>query len=281
MLLDRSTATRITGLVMLVVAFAAGCSGSDASAPATATATVPAGATSIASQGLRGAHVHVLGLWSGPEFDSFEAVKSAWENETGAIVDWEATDDLPGALADHRQAGDRPDIAILPNLALMDQLAEDGTLIPLDSVLDMTEVARDYAPAWIELGSHRGKLYGLFYKVTNKAAIWYNPKAFAAAGYRVPTTWDEMITLADKMVADGNTPFSVVAASGPASGWALTDWISEIVLNSCGPDLYDQWVASEIPWNRCLHQAVVRSVRGHRLDEGIRARRQSADHRDG
>ena len=246
---------------MLVVAFAASCSGSDGSAPATptATATVTAGAASTTSQGLRGSHVHVLGLWSGPEFDSFQAVKSAWENETGAIVDWEATNDLPGALAAHQQAGDPPDIAILPNLALMGQLADDGTLIPLDSVLDMDEIAKDYAPAWIELGSRRGKLYGIFYKVTNKAAVWYNPKAFAAAGYTVPTTWDEMITLADKIVSDGQTPFSVVAPSGPASGWALTDWISQIVLNDCGPDLYDQWIASEIPWDQaCIKHSFER-----------------------
>jgi alpha-glucoside transport system substrate-binding protein len=234
------------------------CSSSDGSppAPATTTATVTAGATSSASQGLQGEHVRVLGLWSGPEFDSFEAVKSVWEKETGAIVDWEATDDLAGTVAAHKQAGDPPDIAILPNLALMEQLADDGDLVPLDSVLDMTEITKDYAPAWIELGSHRGKLFGIFYKVTNKAGVWYNPKAFATAGYDVPTTWNEMITLANTMVADGHTPFSVVAPSGPASGWALTDWISEIVLNNCGPDLYDTWIASEIPWNHaCIKQS--------------------------
>lgn len=94
----RPTDTRITGVVMLVAAFAAGCSGSAGSASATATTAVTAGATSSASQGLQGAHVRVLGLWSGPEFQSFEAVKSAWEEETGAIVDWEATNDLAGAL---------------------------------------------------------------------------------------------------------------------------------------------------------------------------------------
>lgn len=252
----RPTAARATGLVMLVAALATGCSGADGLPPATAPRTVSAGAPSTTSQGLRGAHVQVLGLWSGPELDSFEAVKAAWENETGAIVDWKGTDDLPGALVDGVRAGAPPDIAILPNLALMNRLADDGTLIPLDSVLDMNEVTRDYAPAWIELGSRAGKLYGIFYKVTNKAAVWYNPKAFAAAGYNVPTTWNEMIALADTMVADGHTPFSVVAASGPASGWALTDWISEVVLNNCGPDLYDKWIAAEVPWSQaCVKQS--------------------------
>jgi alpha-glucoside transport system substrate-binding protein len=138
----------------------------------------------------------------------------------------------------------------------MNQLADDGKLIPLDSALDMKALTRDYASAWIELGSRGGKLYGVFAKVTNKAAVWYNPKAFAAAGYDVPTTWTEMISLADKIVADGHSPFSVVAPNGPASGWALTDWISEIVLNNCGPDLYDKWIASEIPWNHaCIRQS--------------------------
>jgi len=94
------------------------------------------------------------------------------------VVDWEPSTDLAGALADHAGAGDPPDIAILPNLALMDQLADEGTLVPLDTVLDMEAVSRDYAPAWVDLGRHAGKLYGIFYKVTSKATVWYNPKAF-------------------------------------------------------------------------------------------------------
>ncbi len=139
-MIHRPGAARIAGVVMLVAAIAVGCSASDVNVPATGTATATAttSATSTATSDLRGAHVHVLGLWSGPEFASFEAVTSAWEKETGAIVDWEGTQDLSGALARHAQAGDSPDIAILPNLALMNQLADAGTLIPLDSVLDMT-----------------------------------------------------------------------------------------------------------------------------------------------
>ncbi len=270
---DRPTAAR-TRLVLLVAALmtlATGCTRSDGSAPPAASQGSASAGPSGSSEDLRGARVQVLGVWSGPELDSFEAVTSAWEAETGAIVDWKATDDPPGALADRLQAGDPPDMAILPNLALMDQLADDGRLIALDSVLDMTQVARDYAPAWIDLGSRGGKLYGIFYKVTNKAAVWYDPAAFAAAGYHVPATWDEMITLADTIVADGHAPFSVVAAKGPASGWALTDWISEIVLNHCGPELYDRWVAAEIPWtDACIRQSfdlftTIASTRGYVL----------------
>lgn len=200
--------------------------------------------------------MRVLGLWSGPELDSFTTVKSAWEKATGATVDWQATQNPSADLDAAAQSGNTPDIAVLPNLGLMQQLADDGKLVPLDAVLDMAQVEKDYAESWRDLGSIQGKLYGIFYKVTSKATVWYNPKAFAAAHYDVPKSWDDMTALADKMVADGHTPFSIVGASGPANGWALTDWISEIVLNSCGPDLYDKWVAGQIPWtDACVKQS--------------------------
>ena len=198
----------------------------------------------------------MLGLWSGPEYDNFVSVKSAWEKDTGDTVDWQGTQDISEALDADMQAGNPPDIAVLPNLAAMQQLAKDGKLVPLNSVLDMNQVNNDYAPPWVDLGSYNGKLYGIFYKVSDKATVWYSPTAFTAGSYTVPQTWDDMTNAASKMVADGHTPFSIVAASGPASGWPLTDWISEIVLNNCGPDLYDEWIAAEIPWtDACIKQS--------------------------
>lgn len=241
-------------LLMLTAALTVGCASSTPTIPASAAPT--AAPATAAAQDLNGAHVRVLGLWSGPELDSFETVKAAWEKDTGGIVDWEGTQDLPGVLAARLQDGNPPDIAVLPNPGLMQQLASEGELVPLDSFMNMNQINKDYAPAWIDLGSYNGKLYGIFYKVTNKATVWYNPRAFAAANYTVPRTWDDMIQLADTMVADGHTPFSIVAPVGPGSGWALTDWISEIVLNDCGPDLYDKWVTGEVPWtDACIKQS--------------------------
>ena len=236
----RLLARPVLGVAILVVALATGCS-------------------TPAPSGLGGTHVRVVGLWSGPELATFQTVKSAWEQETGATVDWQGTTDVPRAIADAKGTDAPPDVAILPNLAMMDGLAADGQLVALDSVLDMPTLTRDYAPSWIELGSHDGKLFGLFYKLTSKATVWYSPKAFTRAGYQVPATWDDMISLADRIVADGRSPFSVVAPSGPARGWALTDWVSQIVLNGCGKDVYDQWIAARIPWtDPCIRQSFER-----------------------
>ncbi len=254
MKIRRHTTVLAIVLILLTVAFAVGCASPVTTVPSTATSMMAP--QTAAPANINGAHVRVLGLWSGPELDSFMTVKAAWEKDSGGILDWEGTQDLPGVLAARMQAGNPPDIAILPNPGLMQELAGQGKLVALSSFMDMNQVSRDYAPAWIDLGSYDGELYAIFYKVANKATVWYNPRAFAAARYTVPRTWDDMIAVADRMVADGNTPFSIVAPSGPASGWALTDWISEIVLNNCGPDLYDKWIAGEIPWTDvCIRQS--------------------------
>ena len=104
-------------LLMLTAALTVGCASSAATLPTTAptTAAPTAAATAAASQNLDGAHVRLLGLWSGPELDSFLTVKAAWEKDTGGIVDWEGTQDLPAVLTARLQAGNPPDIAILPN----------------------------------------------------------------------------------------------------------------------------------------------------------------------
>jgi len=192
--------------------------------------------------------VHVLGLWSGPEFDSFDAVRKSWESSTGRLVDWQDSHDLAGDLTAALASGNPPDIAVLPNVALLHQLARAGKLVPLDKALDRSAFERDYSPAWRALGSDGGRSYGIFYKVSSKSTVWYDPQAFAAAGYRVPSTWSAMTALADRMVADHRTPFSIVAAQGPAAGWALTDWVASIVLSRCGPAAYDRWVAGALGW---------------------------------
>jgi len=239
---------------LLAVVLVAGCTVSVGTSASTSSG--PSASGTASRQGLTGQHVRVLGVWSGPEYDSFATVTAAWKTATGATVDWEGTQDPAASLDTAIGAGDPPDIAVLPTVGLMDTLAAHGDLVRLDSFMDMGQVATDYAPAWTDLGSHDGVLYGLFVKVSDKATVWYDPEAFAAAHYEVPTTWAELIDLANRMVKDGRAPFSVVAPMSPASGWALTDWVSQLVLSTCGPDLYDSWVAGTTPWtSACVTRA--------------------------
>ena len=63
-------------------------------------------------------------------------------------------------------------------------------------------------------------------------------------------SFDEFTALIDQIKTDGaGKPLCVGIESGGATGWPFTDWVEEMVLRQDGPDVYDQWVNHEIPFN--------------------------------
>jgi len=195
-----------------------------------------------------GETVNVLGVWGGSELESFYAMVAPWEERTGAKVEFEGTRDLNAVLGTRVEGGNPPDIAALPDPNRLQEYAQAGQLVDLSTFMDMDKLAKEYDQSWLNLASYGGKLYGIFTKSAVKSMVWYNPKAFAAAGYEVPITWDELIALSDQIVADGGTPWCIGLESGAASGWPATDWIEDIMLRTAGPEKYDQWRKHEIPW---------------------------------
>jgi len=192
--------------------------------------------------------VNILGVWGGDELTNFQEAVFPFTDETGIGMAFEGTRDLAAVLTVRVEAGNPPDLAILPNPGQMYELAKDGNLVDISKFMDMDKLSTNYAKAWLDLASYDGTLYGIFYKVANKSLIWYNPTAFTAGGYDIPTTWVELIALSDKIVSDGKTPWAIGFESGAASGWPATDWIEDIMLRTAGPDVYDKWVSHEIPW---------------------------------
>jgi len=225
-----------------------------AAATPAATSTVTPGVSAAASPLATlpaGSSVEVLATWGSVETDSFQAMVAPWEQQTGAKMNFTGTRDLIAILTTRIQAGNPPDIAILPNPGQMIQLANANNLKPLSTMLDMATINQQYSTSWVDLGTVNGTLYAIFMKAANKSMIWYNPNTFTTNGWQIPGTWDELISLSDKIVSDKKTPaypWSVGVESGQASGWPATDWIAQIFLTKYGGDVYDQWVNHQIPW---------------------------------
>jgi len=192
--------------------------------------------------------LNILGVWTGAEAEAFNKMVAPFEAETGIKVEFTGTRDLPAVLTTRVEAGNPPDVSALPNPGQMIEFAKAGKLVDLSTFMDMDVLQSDYSPTWLDLGTYKGKFCGVFISADLKSLVWYSPKAFAAAGYTVPTTWEELIALSDKMVADGNTPWAIGLESGAASGWAGTDWVEDIMLRTVEPEVYDLWVAHGISW---------------------------------
>jgi len=192
--------------------------------------------------------VSVLGVWGGAEKDAFMKMVEPFEAATGIRVDFTGTRDLAAILTTRVAAGNPPDVSALPNPGQLEEFAKIGALVDLATFMDMSKVRSDYAKTWLDLASYKGKLYGFFISADLKSLVWYSPKAFASAGYKVPGTWDELLALSDRIVADGKAPWAIGLESGAASGWPGTDWIEDIMLRSTSPEVYDEWVGHQIPW---------------------------------
>lgn len=189
--------------------------------------------------------VTILGTLTGNGEEKLMAAIAPFTEETGINVVYEGTDAFTTLISVRVDSGDAPDIALFPQPGLMLDFARQGDLVPQSR----DDLASAYAPYWLDLASVDSELYGVWMRADVKSLVWYSPEAFAAADYSVPTTWTELETLMDQMVADGNTPWCIGMESGTATGWVGTDWLEEILLRQAGPAVYDQWVAHEIPFD--------------------------------
>jgi serine/threonine protein kinase/ABC-type glycerol-3-phosphate transport system substrate-binding protein len=152
----------------------------------------------------------------------------------------------------------QPDIVFVPQPGWVASLAGLGHLMSPATYLDMPQLRRDYSPYLLSLGtvaadgswpSDHGTLYGVPVDLNLKSLIWYPVPEFRRAGYAVPETWEELLALTDRMIADGRTPWCMGLESGDGSGWPATDWIENLLLRGAGPRVYDRWTSHEIAFD--------------------------------
>ncbi|MBT2538705.1 extracellular solute-binding protein [Arthrobacter sp. ISL-69] len=116
--------------------------------------------------------------------------------------------------------------------AVTQSLNKAGQTLDLKKALTEKAAIDNIEPAAI---STIENLYGSFIVLPyqfNIEGVWYNKQVFADNGLKVPTTWDEMVSAADKLKASGVTAFS---ASGE-QGWPITRLISGYLYRELGPD---------------------------------------------
>jgi alpha-glucoside transport system substrate-binding protein len=192
--------------------------------------------------------VTMLGPEVETEADSLQTAFDPFTEETGITIDYSGDRSAEEQIGVRVQGGDPPDVFIFPQPGRLRQFAESGDLIPLpDNIVD--EINANFDPFWTDLVTVDGEVYGVPNKSDVKSLVWYSPAAFEQAGYEVPETLDDFEALQEQMRADGNTPWCIGIGSDAATGWPFTDWVEDFMLRLKGPDVYDQWVNHEIPFN--------------------------------
>jgi len=221
------------------------------------------GATTAPAEGspadLTGETVRALGIWGSEEQADFEAMIQPWKDDTGGQVEFTGSRDINSLLTTQVAGGDPPDVALPASLGIFKDLASQGELTPISECPGLEDKVRaEYSEQVVDLGTVDDKLYGVFMKAGNKGTIWYNVPFFEAQGYEplaADANFEDLLALTEQIAADKESgkhntfPWSDAEEAGGGSGFPGSDWIQQIVLGDSGPDVYDQWVAHEIPYN--------------------------------
>lgn len=216
-----------------------------ASAISAASVLVLSGCSGGGGGGSSDETVEILGAFTAAQATAFQADLDKWSETSGITAKYSGTDTFQTAVITRVTAGDPPDIAIYPQPGILKQ--QTASLLPLDDLVDVEAISADEAQGLPDIAKVDGKTYGLPYSINVKSLVWYNPAAFAKAGYAVPTTDDEMMALTDQIRTDGaGYPWCVGIEAGSGTGWAATDWLEEYVLRYGGLDTYNDWITNDV-----------------------------------
>jgi len=179
-----------------------------------------------------------------PYLDSLKQFQSC----TGITVQFQGDLNFDSQVQVRIKGGNPPDLAVFAQPGLIKQFAAAGSAMPVSAAAD-ANIRKYWSTSWQGYVSNADKIYAVPLDANVKSLVWYSPKQFAAKGWTVPQTLSDMQALSDKVAATGTKPWCMGISAGDATGWPVTDWMSEMMLRINGPDVYDKWVSHQIPFN--------------------------------
>lgn len=192
--------------------------------------------------------VTILGAFGGAEEEAFTEALAEFEDESGIDIRYTADTDFTTTVKQKVNSGDAPDIGLFPQPGGLLELTDD--MVPLDDALDLDALNESLIPGFLDFAEKDGQTWGAPMRMAVKSIVWYPKKAYEEAGYNTaPATFQELQDVAAEIKADGIAPWCMGWESDQATGWVGTDWLEEMVLRTGGPDVYDQWVSHEIPFD--------------------------------
>lgn len=202
----------------------------------------------------KGTKVTAFGAFAGADEVNFNNNIKDFVAQTGIDVQYESSKQFEATISTRVDAGNPPDIVDFPQPGLMGSIAKTGKLIDLHTFMTDQYLKGQYNQSWLDMATKPSKdgtsvMAGVWDRVNVKSLVWYPKKAFDAAGYKVPTTWDELMALQAQIAKDGDTPWCIGIESGGATGWVATDWVEEIMLRTTSLANYDKWVTGDLKFS--------------------------------
>lgn len=194
-------------------------------------------------------NVEIAYAFTGTQSDSFQKVMNAWASSNGVNLKLTSTPSFQTVITTRAQSNQLPDIAMFPQPGIMANLAKQGKLTDLSTVVGATDLG-NFVQGALDAGKVDGKLYAIPYGINVKSTVYYPKAAAAQAGLtQPPQTYDQLVQLTNGIAASGKAPWCFGIEAADSTGWPATDWVENLMLIDYGPDVYNQWVQHKIPFN--------------------------------
>ena len=203
---------------------------------------------------MKGTKVTMTGPFTDEDAVKFNNSMKAFSEATGITIEYSGSKEFEGSITSQVQAGTVSDIVDFPQPGLLSTFVKQGKVLPATQMVPEDWLKQNYIQSWLDMATMAGAdgnagMYGVWQRFNGKSLVWYPKKAFDAAGYTIPQTWDELVKLTEDIVADGDPAWCVGIESGAATGWPATDWIEDIMLRTTTPENYDKWVKGELKFD--------------------------------
>lgn len=201
-----------------------------------------------------GTTVTVDGPFTNPDDVRFNESMAAFEEATGITVNYIGDKQFEARITISVDAGDAPDIADFPQPGAVATFARRGAIIDPTTWISEDWLKQQYNQSWLDMAmvpdaNGAPMTGGVWHRFNGKSLVWYPKDDFEAAGYTIPTTWDELLALTQQIADDGDTAWCIGIGSEAATGWPATDWTEETMLRTTSLENYDAWVAGTLPFN--------------------------------
>jgi alpha-glucoside transport system substrate-binding protein len=229
----------------------------EAAAPADADFPKTTEAGQELTDALAGKYKGKVVTMAGPFVDAdavvFENSMKPFEAATGIDIQYTGSKEFEASITISVEGGNAPDIVDFPQPGLLSSLVAKDKVVDLTKIINQDWMKKNYNQSWLDMATMSNSsapiMAGVWNRTSVKSLVWYPKAAFDAAGYKVPTTWDEMLKLTDQIVADGDTPWCIGIESGAATGWPMTDWLEDTMLRTTSLENYDKWVKGELKFD--------------------------------
>jgi alpha-glucoside transport system substrate-binding protein len=195
-------------------------------------------------------NVEIVFGFGGSQSAGFKSAFTDWQKTSGIKIKFtEASQSFDTLIRTRVQANNAPDIALFPQPGILKDFVNQNKMTDLSTQLDVSKLQSELIPGVLDAGKVGDKFYGVPISYNVKSLVFYPKKAWAAAGYKIPTTQAELTALTNQIKSQGKTPWCLGIESGSATGWPATDWLEDEMLRTAGPEKYDDWVNHKIPFN--------------------------------